>query len=79
MAVTHALATARLHVKRWQGKRRPAIELRNNHSGVPALLDEGEGNTACGVIQRVMHPDELPENIVALYQFGSKYGSYPLR
>ncbi|MBU0989875.1 MAG: hypothetical protein KJ823_06765, partial [Proteobacteria bacterium] len=55
MAPSHAYAIVRLYAKHCQGKRRPGIELRNHRSGVPILLDDGEGNTGCGVIQRVAH------------------------
>ena len=37
-----------------RGKRRPGIELRNHHSGVPTLLAEGEGYTVRSV-KRELH------------------------
>ena len=39
-----------------RGKRRPGIELRNHHSGVPTLLPEREGHTMCSV-KRKLHTD----------------------
>jgi len=53
MAPSYASMTSNGMAKRQQGKRKPAIELRNHLSGgVPILLDDGEGNTVYVVIQR---------------------------
>ena len=66
-----------------RGKRRPGFELRNHGFGVPTLLDDGEGNTVCGDMQRVAHrPCGVRDPVHAWTLYAREPGdpaSWPLR